>query len=129
MFERYRDVIYQGRSDHPITITFVNKRDGTIRYRLDLTGEGGNSHLIIDNVRGDIDLWVDSHCSNDRVFIHGISINFEPGARMMKYVYDLLLKYSYHIDRHLPFFWMKLDALDNFFEELYHDMLDDVIPN
>lgn len=120
-FDKYTDILYKGRYDHPIRITFLNG------YQMVLTGEGGNSHLILRNETGDVDLWVDTHCAQGTAFIHSIRIEREPGARFMKYIMELLLKYSSDIKPSIHWYWMSFDRLDSFFETVYTDMKEDRI--
>ena len=121
MFKKYTDVMYKGRYDHPIKITFLNG------YSMTLTGEGGNSHLILGNKTGAIDLWVDTHCAPNNAYITSIDVVDEPGARLMKYIMSMLIKYSGNIWPSMFCFDFNFEKLDKFFAEIYQDMRDDRI--
>lgn len=123
MFNNYSEIMYKGRYDNPIFITFYRrkKKGPKNNYHMTLTGEGGNSHLILYNEGGSIDLWVDTHCAAGHAFIHSIRIDNEPGARFAQYIYSQLVRYCDKVDHGMYYF--SLSQLNKFFADIYRDML------
>lgn len=107
--------MYEGQYDNPIRITLNG-------YQMVLTGEGGNSHLILRNETGEVDLWVDTHCAQGTAFIHSIRIEREPGARFIRHILILLAKYASAVKFNLSWYDMNYTQLNEFFQNIYDDM-------
>lgn len=121
MFKKYTDIIYNGSFETPIKITF--KESG---YSMMLAGEGGNRRLLLANATGSVDLWVDTHCFNDRfAFIHSVVQIQNPGTKFVQYIksqmdaYGLAGNDCWHFSE---------TGLNRFFAQMYKDMFRNKIP-
>lgn len=114
--KNYTDVMYEGKYESPITLTF--KRAG-LKYTL--TGEGGNHRILIQDADGAIDLWVDDHCEDGRVFIHLPTVTGKPDPNLLSMVYSYLREFCDRDDR--LFYHFTLRGMNRFFRMLYKQAL------
>lgn len=121
MIDKYTDIMYEGSYDHPVTITF-----NTQGYKMIVTGEGGNRHLILIQDGLSVDLWIDTHISDRKnensiiAFISSIRVESGTDGQFVHYIYRRLLAHCRKIDRHC--FYFRAKDLDAMFKEIYEDM-------